>query len=434
MGVLGFESVTATANKSRPPRSEMEKTLPKFSKRELLVQSKSVIAALEPKAKKDQSRPISTEAASWPMSKLGHTSKGPRLLLLGLVGGSILAACSSSSSNVSATATTASATASSTEAASSGKVPLVVYAAEGYDQAEVKAFQAATGIPTKLVDHSTGTLLAKIQAEGNHPQWGILWTDGDAAYAALDQEHMLVRGFEPTSGSLTTLGEKLVPKDKSYIPTGLTMAGAVIYNSQVVTQPPSSWTDLTSPQWKGAVGMNNPAVSGPTYNVVAGIMQQLGGVAQGEQFFKRLASNGLHVFTTNKVTLTALLQGQIKLAIVQNSAGIGFEYKYPQLKVAYPTSVTDLPSVIGIDAKVSKTEQAEAEQFANFVYSPQGQQVMLSGDPHGDSLFFPIVNGTAQHKLVPPLNSIPVQFIDPYVWGPRESSINQWFTANVVNG
>lgn len=398
------------------------------------MQSKSVFAARELGVRKDRSRFISLEVASRLMSKIGHTSKGPRLVLLGLVGGSILAACSSSSANVSATATTASAAASSTEAASSGKVPLVVYAAEGYDQAEVKAFQAATGIPTKLVDHSTGTLLAKIQAEGNHPQWGILWTDGDAAYAALDQEHMLVQGFEPTSGTLTTLGEKLVPKDKSYIPTGLTMAGAVIYNSQIVTQPPASWTDLTSPQWKGAVGMNNPAVSGPTYNVVAGIMQQLGGVAQGEQFFTKLASNGLHVFSTNKVTLTALLQGQIKLAIVQNSAGIGFEYKYPQLKVAYPTSVTDLPSVIGIDAKVSKTEQAEAERFANFVYSPQGQQVMLSGDPHGDSLFFPIVNGTAQHKLVPPLSSIPVQFIDPYVWGPRESSINQWFTANVVNG
>jgi len=393
--------------------------LPKFSKRKLPAHSKKVDVSLEGAAHSTRS------------SSRIRTS---RILMLGLFGGSILAACGSSSSNVSASATTAPATASSPAALSSKTVPLVVYAAEGYDSAVVKAFQAATGIPTQLVDHSTGTLLSKIQAEGSHPQWGILWTDGDAAYAALDQEHMLVKGFEPTSGTLTSLGKKLVPKDKSYIPTGLTVAGAIIYNSQTVSQPPSSWTDLTSPQWKGAVGMNNPAVSGPTYNVVAGIMNQLGGVSQGEQFFTKLAANGLHVFSTNKVTLTALLQGQIKLAIVQNSAGIGFEYKYPQLKVAYPTSVTDLPSVIGIDAKVSKTEQAEAEKFANFVYSPQGQQVMLSGDPHGDSLFFPIINGTSQHKLVPPLSSIPIQFIDPYTWGPRESSINQWFTANVVNG
>ncbi len=355
-----------------------------------------------------------------------------RLAAVGVIGGGLLAACSSSSSNASASVTTAPLASTSTSA--SKTVPLIVYAAEGYDSAEVKAFQAATGIPTKLVDHSTGTLLAKIQAEGNHPQWGLLWTDGDAAYAALDQQGMLVKGFEPTSGKLTSLGKKLVPADKSYIPTGLTVAGAIVYNSQTVTQPPKSWTELTSPQWKGAVGMNNPAVSGPTYNVVAGIMHQLGGVSQGEQFFRQLAANGLHVFTTNKVTLTSLLQGQIKLAIVQNSAGIGFEYKYPQLRVAYPQNVTDLPSVIGIDAKVSKVEQAEAEKFANFVYSSQGQKVMLAGDPHGDSLFFPIIKGTSQHKLVPPLSSIPVQFINPYKWGPRETAVNQWFTANVVNG
>ncbi len=415
-------SLRSSRRNSKLSQSEMEMTLPKFSKLELRGHPG------ESRAARDAD--VGT-LASRLKPRLGSI-KVTSLAVLGLLSGGLLAACSSSSSNASASVSTTSASATSTSVSTT--VPLVVYAAEGYDSAEVKAFQAATGIPTKLVDHSTGTLLAKIQAEGSHPQWGLLWTDGDAAYAALDQQGMLVKGFEPTTGTLTSLGVKLVPKDKSYVPTGLTMAGAIVYNSQAVSQPPTNWTDLTGPQWKGAVGMNNPAVSGPTYNVVAGIMQQLGGVTQGEQFFKQLAANGLHVFTTNKVTLTSLLQGQIKLAIVQNSAGIGFEYKYPQLRVAYPTSVTDLPSVIGIDAKVSKTEQAEAEKFANFVYSPQGQQVMLTGDPHGDSLFFPIIKGTSQHKLVPPLSSIPVQFIDPYVWGPRESSVNQWFTANVVNG
>ena len=349
-----------------------------------------------------------------------------------------LAGCGSSSKAASAGTTapkTGTAAAASQSSSTSGaKVPLVIYAAEGYDQAMATAFQNATGIPTKLVDHSTGTLLAKIQAEGSNPQWGIFWSDGDSAYAALDKQGMLLRGFEPTTGTLTSLGQKVVPADKSYIPTGLTVAGALVYNSQVVSNPPTTWTQLTDPQWKGAVGMNNPAISGPTYSVVAGIMHQLGGVSQGEQFFKSMAANGLHIYNTNKVTLTGLLQGQIKLAIVQNSAGIGFEYKYPQLKVAYPQYVTDLPSVIGIDDKVSPAEQAEAKQFADFVYSPAGQKVMLSGDAHGDSLFFPIIQGTSQHKLVPQLSSIPIQFINPQTWGPQEGTINQWFTANVVNG
>src|ERR1700681_2219911 len=47
---------------------------------------------------------------------------------------------------------------------------LTVYSAQGYDSDATKAFQQQTGITTKLVDDSTGNLLAKIAAEGSHPQ------------------------------------------------------------------------------------------------------------------------------------------------------------------------------------------------------------------------------------------------------------------------
>jgi iron(III) transport system substrate-binding protein len=352
-----------------------------------------------------------------------RTKKSKISLLFGALSSLALAACGS---------TSASSTPTTAAAASVKKVPLVVYAAEGYDAAEVKGFQQATGIPTELEDHSTGTLLAKISAEANNPQWGVFWSDGSESYAALDQQGMLLRGFEPTSGQLTALGKSLVPADKSYIPTGTTIAGAIVYNSKVVTNPPTSWQQLLSPTWKGAVGMNNPAISGPTYPVVASIMDQLGGVSKGEAYFKALAANGLHVYSTNKVTLGALLQGTIKLAIVQNSAGIGFQFTNPALKVAYLDKSALLPSVIGIDAKQSKAEIAEAKEFANFVYSPKGQQLMLSGDPHGDSLFFPIIVGTKAHKVVPQLSSIPTDYPNPFVWGPREASLNQWFTTNIV--
>ena len=351
------------------------------------------------------------------------------LLVLGLASAVALSACGASGNSTSSSGSSASG--SSASAASSTKVPLVVYAAEGYDQAETQAFQQATGIPTVLSDHSTGTLLARIQAEQGNPQWGVLWTDGSNAYAALDQQHALLRGYEPT-GALTSLGASMVPADKSYIPTGLTIAGALVYNSATVKNPPTTWQQLLSPKWRGAIGMNNPAVSGPTYTFVSGLMQQLGGVAAGERYFSALKANGLQIFPTNKVTLGGLLTGQIKIAIVQNSAGLGFEYKNPSIRVAYPSKVTLLPGVIGIDAHVSATEQAEAKRFAQFVYSPQGQALMLSGDPHGDSLFFPIIQGTSQHKLVPQLSSLPTQSVNPSVWGPREATLNQWFTNNIV--
>lgn len=322
--------------------------------------------------------------------------------------------------------------ATSADAASSGPVPLVVYSAQGYDSAMTAAFQKATGIPTKLVDDSTGPLLAKVQAERGNPQWGVLWVDGDEAFASMDQAGMLVKGFEPDV-QLNAAGQAVVPSDKSYIPTGLTVTAAVVYDASKTPNPPTSWQQLLTPAWKGEVGMNDPSVSGPTYPFVAGMFSQLGGNSQGEAFYTGLKSNGLHVFQTNDDTLHALQTGQIKVALIQSSAGLAAGTKNHDIKTAYLPKVTSLPSVIGIDAKVSAKERSEAEQFASFVLSAQGQHVMLTGDPNGDSLYWPIVQGVAPQAALPALSSVPTQAIDPYTWGPQEGTINTWFTNTIVH-
>ncbi|WP_298210278.1 hypothetical protein [Ferrimicrobium sp.] len=50
---------------------------------------------------------------------------------------------------------------------------MVVYGAEGYGPAVAKGLRQATGVPTELVNHTSGTLLAKISAEAENPQWGV---------------------------------------------------------------------------------------------------------------------------------------------------------------------------------------------------------------------------------------------------------------------
>jgi iron(III) transport system substrate-binding protein len=313
----------------------------------------------------------------------------------------------------------------------SGKVPLVVYSAQGYDHAMCTAFQKATGIPVKLDDNSTGPLLTQIEASKNNPNWGLLWVDGTTAFAGLDTQGLLQKGFEP-SVSWNSLGKQNLPSDKSYTPTGVTLMAAMVYNKSKVSNPPTTWQDLTQSQWKGAVGMNDPAQSGPTFPFIAGMMSYLGGVSQGESYFTKLKSNGLVVHPTNGPTLQALTSGQIKLALVQSSAGIGAVLGDKSLTVKYLSPVTMLPSAIGIDAKAPATERAEAEKFVKYVLSPAGQKVMQSGDPTGDSLYYPVLNGVKPLPSLPPLSSAKTQFINPYTWGPKEGTINTWFDSTIV--
>jgi len=320
---------------------------------------------------------------------------------------------------------------STARSSTSGDRPtLVVYSAQGYDKDTVKAFQAATGIPTKLVDDSTGPLLARIAAERANPQWGLLWVDGDEAFAGLDRQGLLRKGL--SAPALTPAGRSVTPADHSYVPTGLTIAGTLVYDSRAVKQPPSDFQQLLAPQWRGKVGMNNPAVSGPTFPFVAGRMAALGGVAQGEAYFRALKANGLHVFQTNPDTLHALQTGQIQVALIQSSAGIGAAVKTPSIKTAFLPTVTLLPGAIGVDAKAPPAVQREAQQFIDFVLSPPGQKAMQGGDPTGDSLYWPVVSSTAPLGPLPALSGIRYSRIDPTVWGPRESAINNFFTSSIA--
>jgi iron(III) transport system substrate-binding protein len=336
------------------------------------------------------------------------------------IGALVLAGCSSSSSSSSGASGT-----------SSAKVTLVVYSAQGYDKAAVAAFQKATGIPVKLDDNSTGPLLTQIEASKNNPNWGLLWVDGATAFAGLDTQGLLLKGFEP-SVAWNSLGTASIPADKSYVPTGVTLMAAVVYDKTKMPNPPSTWQQLLQPQYKGLVGMNDPSQSGPTFPFVAGMMNYLGGVTQGESFFTKLKTNGLIIHPTNGPTLQALTSGQIKLALVQSSAGTGAVLGDHKLAIKYLPPATLLPGAIGIDAKAPPAVQAEAEKFIEWVLSPAGQKVMQSGDPTGDSLFYPVLQGVNPLPGVPPVGTVNTQTIDPYKWGPQEAVINTWFDGNIV--
>lgn len=337
-------------------------------------------------------------------------------------------------------------TVAATSAHAASNPGFVLYSAQGYDHAAVTAFNAThPGFTVTLNDNSTGPLLQQIQAEGNNPKWGALWVDGTTAFAALDTQGLLEKHSVP-SVDFNALGKANVPADGSYTPTGLTVTGALCYNSAKVkpSQLPSTWAQLTEAKYNGQLGMNDPSQSGPTFPLVAGVMNELGNyksgstaaaVAKGKAYFKALKANGLLVSSTNGPTLGAMELGSINMAVVQSSACYGDELNgsFPSIRVKYLNYSIALPSAFGIDAKQPKIVREDAEKFITWVMSPAGQKVMQTGDPQGDSLFWPVINGEKPaNKIIPPLSSTHAITLNPYVWGPLESGINTWFDQNIL--
>lgn len=302
---------------------------------------------------------------------------------------------------------------------------LVLYTGLDYGPAVAAAFTKDTGIKVRVVRLSTGSLLARITAQGHHPDWDIAWFDGAAAAAALDQAGLLQHGL-PAPANLTATGQSLLSANGAYIPTGFTLAGVFITNPARVPNPPVDWQCLTAPALHGQVGMNDPSISGPTFPMLAGMLKQAGGWPQGKSFVESLKANGLQMFDKNDATLAALQARAIGLAIVQSSAALYFAARHPQFHVSVPNPAYLLPNVMveaaGEPAKIRK----EAARFMAFAMRPDIQKLrQQQGEADGD--YWPVTNNVQPLPGLPEVSFLHVVTLDPVKWGRLENRINAWF-------
>ncbi len=328
--------------------------------------------------------------------------------------------------------TSASSSSSSSQTCSKGS-SLTLYSAQGYDHDAAVAFQKQFGVTENLDDDSTGNLLAKIAAEGNNPQWDVVWFDGNVTMQSLDDQGMLLKWSSPNIGNYTSLGASNIPGDHSYYPTGITAAGAIVYNTKHIPAAglPKDWTDLLKPAYKNLMAENDPAYSGPAYPFIAGVSQVLGGEAQGKQFFLGLKANSDKIFQTNDPTLNSVETGAREFGIIQDSAYYAAVKAGQPLGIIYPTSgVAALPSEVGISARAPHTACAKA--FVNWLLSSGGQTVMTHHDPtDGDTYFVEIIQGVTP---VVTRQTTAINFINLNVpmWAGVETEYKQWFHNNIV--
>lgn len=326
----------------------------------------------------------------------------------------------------------------SAPAAHASPVTINLYEAIGYAPDEVKAFNASQSTYQVVdVGGSTGPLLAKVAAEGTNPQWGLFWADGDTWAAAADSAGNLAPlNFKP---EYSQLGKRLAPKSNAFAITGSTVMVAGLYNAAKLSTPPLTLNAMTRSQYKGQIGMNDPNISGPTYPFIAGLMNQLGSEENGKSYLLSLKKNGLVVNDKNGPTIHALEIGQINMGLVQNTAALAEIIKFTAKpvagftpKIVYPGRPTLMPSSLAIDGKRPAAEVAGAQAFVKFVLSAAGQSILASTDAtvNSDVLCYPSIKGTVPNKYVPALPTA-YQIINPYTWGPLQSEVDAWFTANI---
>ncbi|MFO8044767.1 MAG: putative 2-aminoethylphosphonate ABC transporter substrate-binding protein [Halomonas sp.] len=157
--------------------------------------------------------------------------------------------------------------------------------------------EAYPDIEIRWVRDSTGVITARLLAEKDNPQADVIWGLAATSLLLLDGEGML----EPYApAGLEHLDPKFV--DAAYTRDGEDPAwvgmdawvAAICYNTvegeRMGVPQPTSWEDLTRPEFQGHVIMPNPNSSGTGYLDVASWMQ-LWGEEQGWNYMDRLHDN-----------------------------------------------------------------------------------------------------------------------------------------------
>ncbi len=273
---------------------------------------------------------------------------------------------------------------------------LTIYDSLDFATPAAKAFQAKTGITVNVVEQGgTGGVLGKIAAEGTNPQFDIVWLEGSAVMERMAADGVLQKlpGIADKA-PLTALGRKLVPANGAFTPTNVSTSMIAVNTKKIAAADlPKSWADLANPAFANAVACKDPNLSGPAYQWLAGLFQTVG-VDKGKAMLLQILTNkALSGLPSGGLVNKALLTGNARAAMTQDSATFGKIAAGEPLAAIYPTEgVVALPSCIGVSSKTANLSLVR--DFVAFVLSPAGQAAMLSGDD-GDCFFVPIVEGIA---------------------------------------
>ena len=156
---------------------------------------------------------------------------------------------------------------------------------------------------------STGDLAARMLAEASNPQHDVIW--GYAVTNLLDPRILaMTEPYKPAN--FDRVPERLRdPDGRWFAVTGYMAAFCV--NNEVLEkeglQMPTSWADLTKPEFKGQVVMPNAASSGTGYLQIASILQ-MKGEEDGWKFLKDLDANIAQYIKSGSKPCNAASQGE----------------------------------------------------------------------------------------------------------------------------
>ena len=144
-------------------------------------------------------------------------------------------------------------------------------------------------VQVEVVAAGTGELCNRIAAESANPIADVLWGGGADSLAAFKEY------FEPYVCANDEYIDDAYKDPEGYWIGESLLPMVIFYNKDLLAkdglEPPTSWADLTKPEWKGKIAYCLPSKSGSAYTQLCTMLLAEGGKEEGWDFIDDLYDN-----------------------------------------------------------------------------------------------------------------------------------------------
>lgn len=256
---------------------------------------------------------------------------------------------------------------------------------EVHPEITVEVFRAGTGDLTTRVatEQETGKIQADVFLAADAPTF--------ENYAADD----LLREYTPAD--VEALDPAVVDPEGFYVGTRI-IPTVIAYNTDMVSEAPESWADLTDAEYADRLVMPNPDVSGAAaYNAAVWLDEP----ELGEDWLTALAANRPVIADSNGPVSQAVATGAQPVGIVVDYLVRELAAQGSPIAVAYPSEgVPFVSQPVGIFADSENVEASEA--FVDFLVSADGQKLAV------EQSYLPVRSDVGTPEGAPELDDIAI--------------------------
>ncbi|MGZ5907269.1 MAG: putative 2-aminoethylphosphonate ABC transporter substrate-binding protein, partial [Reyranella sp.] len=263
-------------------------------------------------------------------------------------------------------------------AAFAQKTKLTVYTAIENEQLDPfkKAFEADNPtIEIAWVRDSTGVMTAKLIAEKDNPRADVIWGLAASSVGLMGSMGM-IEPYTPAGAAALKPVFESGKNPETWVGMDAFLA-VVCFNTAEAEKnkkpKPTSWADLTKPEYKDSIVMPNPASSGTGYLTIAAWLQAMGEDA-GWKFMDGLHQNIAQYVHSGSAPCVQAAKGERLIGIGLDTRGASEKTKGAPLELILPKE--GLGSELEVTAIVKGTKNlAAAKKLADWAVTKKANEL-----------------------------------------------------------